>query len=106
MVRSACEGPAASPALEPTCRLTQALTTHFPGVWRLGRRLGLPSAIAEEVAQEAFLVLAKRLETVEAGLERASLHTRRLLVYIIALAAREDRDAHSSAEAPPVPLSS
>lgn len=42
----------------------------------------------------------------EAGLERASLHTRRMLVYIIALAAREDRDAHSSAEAPPVPLSS
>ena len=42
----------------------------------------------------------------EAGIERASLHTRRVLLYIIALAAREDSDAHSSAEATPPTLSS
>lgn len=42
----------------------------------------------------------------EAGGERASMHTRRVLVYIASLAAREDRGAHSSAEAPPLPRTS
>jgi hypothetical protein len=40
------------PALSATeqRRLAQMLGTHFASVWRLARRMGLPSAQAEEVA--------------------------------------------------------
>src|SRR5512147_1791063 len=63
------------PQLAPKAqkRFAEMLGTHFASVWRLGRRLGLPSAVAEELAQEAFLVASRKLELVNKGRERAFL---------------------------------
>jgi RNA polymerase sigma-70 factor (ECF subfamily) len=64
------------------------LTAHFDAVWRAGRRAGLSSPQAEENAQEAFAIGARKLDQIETGRERAFLlgvavrlanNTRRLL---------------------------
>jgi RNA polymerase sigma-70 factor (ECF subfamily) len=60
-------------------RLAVMLTAHFSSVWRAGRRAGLSEAQAEEIAQEAFAIAARRLDQIEAGCERA---------YLIAVASR------------------
>jgi RNA polymerase sigma-70 factor (ECF subfamily) len=44
---------------------------HVQFAWRVARRLGLGPADAEDVAQRAMLVAARRVETVTAGSERA-----------------------------------
>jgi len=44
---------------------------HVGFAWRVARRLGLAPADAEDVAQRAMLVGARRIETVAAGSERA-----------------------------------
>lgn len=63
---------------EPTSadkqRLSQMLTAYFPSVWRLARRMGLSSAQAEEVAQEAFVVASTKLAQIDPALERSYLH--------------------------------
>lgn len=55
-------------------RLSWMLSAFFPAVWRLGRRMGLSGAIAEEMAQEAFVVASSRLSRIEPGLERSFLY--------------------------------
>ena len=55
-------------------RLCWMLSAFFPAVWRLGRRMGLSGALAEEIAQEAFVVASKRLARIEPGLERSFLY--------------------------------
>lgn len=55
-------------------RLCRMLSAFFPAVWRLGRRMGLSDALAEEVAQEAFVVASKRLARIDPGLERSFLY--------------------------------
>ncbi|HEY5960126.1 MAG TPA: sigma-70 family RNA polymerase sigma factor [Polyangiaceae bacterium] len=60
-------------------RLAAMLTMHFASVWRAGRRAGLSEAQAEETAQEAYAIAARRLADIECGCERA---------YLIAVAMR------------------
>lgn len=55
-------------------RLARVLTEHYDFVWRSLRRLGVPESDAEDVAQEVFMTLSKRLGDVVVGSERAFLY--------------------------------
>ena len=46
-------------------RLSELFREHAEFVWRVVRRLGVPDADAEDVTQEVFLVVAKRLDAYE-----------------------------------------
>jgi len=48
--------------------------SHFDGVWRLLRRLGLPRADADDAAQQVFILACTRLSTIQSGSERAFLY--------------------------------
>ena len=50
-------------------RVARLLAQHFPRAWRVARRLGLSPALAEEAAQEAYIVLFEKLDRVEEGKE-------------------------------------
>ncbi|HMA94242.1 MAG TPA: RNA polymerase sigma factor [Polyangiaceae bacterium] len=76
-------------------RVTQALNSDFRAIFRVGRRLGLTPAVAEEAVQEAFLVFSQRIRQIEAGKERAFL-----LGTITRLAANLRRAAHRRNEVP------
>ena len=54
-------------------RLRAVVQAHFERVWRILRRFGVPSADADDAAQEVFLVLARRLESVDPEREQAFL---------------------------------
>jgi RNA polymerase sigma-70 factor, ECF subfamily len=54
-------------------RLAWMLNSYFDSTWRAGRSMGLSQAQAEENAQEAFAVAARKLERIEPGCERAFL---------------------------------
>jgi RNA polymerase sigma-70 factor (ECF subfamily) len=60
--------------------------SYFPFVWRSARRLGMPDAALEDVTQEIFLVVYRRLPTFEG---RSSLKT--WLFAITALVVRAQR---------------
>lgn len=74
-------------------RFEEIFTAHYDFVWRSLRRLGVPEANVDDAAQEAFVVVARRLGEIEPGLEKSFLFgvTRR-----VAAAAR--RTAHARAE--------
>jgi RNA polymerase sigma-70 factor (ECF subfamily) len=55
-------------------RLRAALEEHYESVWRAVRRFGVPSDAAEDAAQEVFIVLARKLDTVRAGEELKYLY--------------------------------
>ncbi len=46
---------------------------HFDFIWRSLRGLGVPSANADDAAQQVFLVAAQKLELIAAGSERSFL---------------------------------
>lgn len=48
--------------------------THYASVWRLLRRLGVPSGQLDDAAQEVFWVAARRLADIERGREHAFLY--------------------------------
>jgi len=92
-------------------RLTELLRTHYVRVWQALRRLGVDEARADDAAQEAFIVLSRRLGEVRVGSERTFLlscavriaanyrrtwHAQREVVDERALAA--ERDPHPTAE--------
>lgn len=92
-------------------RLTELLRTHYVRVWQALRRLGVDEARADDAAQEAFIVLSRRLAEVREGSERTFLlscavriaanyrrtwHVQREVADERALAA--ERDPHPSAE--------
>jgi RNA polymerase sigma-70 factor (ECF subfamily) len=54
-------------------RLSELLRAHYGGVWRTLRRLGVAEAAADDAAQEAFIVLSRRLGDVRQGSERTFL---------------------------------
>ena len=54
-------------------RLARLVRAHLPFVWRTLRRLGLEEAQADDAAQSVLLLLARRLDEVEVGKERAFL---------------------------------
>jgi RNA polymerase sigma-70 factor (ECF subfamily) len=69
---------------------------HFAFVWRVLRRLGLAPADADDAAQKVMLVLARRLEDVREGSERAFLS--RTAVFIAAKEKRAHRRARWGAD--------
>ncbi|MDF2698301.1 MAG: polymerase sigma factor RpoE [Labilithrix sp.] len=54
-------------------RLRCAVDTHYLFVWRALRRFGVPQHEADDAAQEVFLVFSRKLDTIEAHLERGFL---------------------------------
>jgi RNA polymerase sigma-70 factor (ECF subfamily) len=65
---------------------------HFDVVWRTVRRLGLAPASADDVAQEVFVVAARKLDAIEAGRERSFLVGTAIR---LAANARRSRDRHA-----------
>jgi len=54
-------------------RLRRVFDSHFDYVWRLARRLGVQAALADDVAQQVFLIVAARLNELEPAREKAFL---------------------------------
>lgn len=52
-------------------RLTRVVSEHFEVLWRFLRRLGVPEGELDDAVQEVVLVLARKLESVRLGSERA-----------------------------------
>ncbi len=61
------------PSAAADLRLRGAVARHMELVWRILRRSGLRPADAEDATQDAFWVLARRLDTVPERAERAFL---------------------------------
>lgn len=55
-------------------RVAQLVRAHYGLVWRLLRRLGLPSGDADDAAQQVFMTAAAKLGGVEPERERAFLY--------------------------------
>ena len=66
---------AAAPVISErdAARLTESLRTHYVRIWQALRRLGIDQARADDAAQEAFIVLSRRLGDVREGSERTFL---------------------------------
>jgi RNA polymerase sigma-70 factor (ECF subfamily) len=60
MARVAAEGPVVSESALPET-LAEIYDAHFDFVWRNARRLGVPDASADDVAQDVFIVVQRRL---------------------------------------------
>jgi RNA polymerase sigma-70 factor (ECF subfamily) len=54
-------------------RLRTMLAAHYDFIWRLLRRLGLPSDRAEDATQKVFFVASGRLDQIKADSERSFL---------------------------------
>lgn len=55
-------------------RVRALVRAHFSFVWRSALRLGLPEDAADDAAQQVFIVLARRIDDVEEGAEKAFLY--------------------------------
>jgi RNA polymerase sigma-70 factor, ECF subfamily len=55
-------------------RLQRLFTANYRLVWRLVRRLGLASHLADDAAAQVFLVAAERLADIQPGSERAFVY--------------------------------
>lgn len=55
------------------CRVGELLRAHHQFIWRCVRRFGVESPAVDDVVQEVFIVLSRRLDEVEVGKERAFL---------------------------------
>ncbi len=89
-------------ALARDQRLRRLVDAHYDAVWRVLRRLGVPSHEADDAAQRVFLVTARRLDEIEPAREcgyimgiavRTASETRRAL-------RRRREDATDGAEWP------
>jgi RNA polymerase sigma-70 factor (ECF subfamily) len=49
------------------------MLTHYDAVWRFSRRLGVSLADVEDAVQKVFVVLARRIGSIEPGAERSFL---------------------------------
>jgi RNA polymerase sigma-70 factor (ECF subfamily) len=63
----------ASPTEQDAARLAELLRAHYSCVWRTLRRLGVDQGRADDAAQDAFIVLSRRLGDVREGYERTFL---------------------------------
>ncbi len=52
-------------------RLRRLVGEHFDVLWRFLRRLGIPQADVDDAAQEVVVILARKLDQVQPGSERA-----------------------------------
>jgi RNA polymerase sigma-70 factor, ECF subfamily len=62
---------------------------HFPALWRLGVRLGVPQHSVEDLVQEAFIVASRRRSDIGEGQER-----RFLIATVVRLCANYRRRAN------------
>jgi len=62
-----------SPSEQDAGRLTELLRAHYSCIWRTLRRLGVDEGRADDAAQDAFIVLSRRLGDVREGSERTFL---------------------------------
>jgi RNA polymerase sigma-70 factor (ECF subfamily) len=70
--RSARRPKPANPEPEaPTERAAAIAEQHLDVIWRMARRLGVPTHEIEDMAQEVLVVVVRRLEHIEIGKERA-----------------------------------
>jgi RNA polymerase sigma-70 factor (ECF subfamily) len=102
--RSASE-PSAAPAPAPRHDFDDLVSQHLDFVWRLLRRFGASAADADDLAQQVFMIAARKWDELPRGKERAFLYgtARR-----VAANARRDRgrraevssDALAEAHAP------
>jgi len=76
-------------------RLRAVVSEHHALAWRLVRRLGVTSADAEDAVQQVFIVIARRLDTIESGRERA---------FVVSTAVRVAADARRAARRKPLEL--
>ena len=74
----ALEEPTSNGALRvveaPNVRARALVNEHFDFVWRLLRRLGVPDADVDDVAQQVFIVGTRRLSDIPVGSERTFLY--------------------------------
>ena len=84
--------------------LQEVFSRHLGFVWRLARALGLPPDDADDVAQEVFLVVHRRLHTFKAdGSMRAWLFGITRNVALQHHRTHKRRERHQSAVPPPLP---
>ena len=85
--------------------LQELFHQHLDFVWRIARTAGLPPDDADDVAQEVFLVVHRRLHTFEAGRSmRAWLWGITRNVALHHLRAHTRRERYQSAAPPPPPI--
>jgi RNA polymerase sigma-70 factor (ECF subfamily) len=63
----------AAPSYPTSLDVEGLLRDHFDFIWRLLRRLGLDEALADDAAQEVFLIASRRMDRIDAGSERSFL---------------------------------
>jgi RNA polymerase sigma-70 factor (ECF subfamily) len=63
--------PPAVDAASRTARLERIIRNDYRFVWRLLRRLGVPTDAADDATQQVFLVVAERLEDIRESSERS-----------------------------------
>jgi RNA polymerase sigma-70 factor (ECF subfamily) len=87
-------------------RVNTAAREHTDSMYRLLRRMGVPENAAEDALQKVFVVLARRIDTVEPGRERAYLSgialrvARAVRASLSASRESADEEAVASARAP------
>lgn len=59
--------------LERAERLRRLVHEHFAAVWRFLRRFGFPVHVADDAAQDLFLIAFRKVDTIAPGRERAFL---------------------------------
>ena len=80
-------------------RLAKLLREEFRSVWRIVRRFGVPSASADDAAQEVFIIAARRLDEIEIGHERRYLFGIAIRVAANARRARAKRPEQADTDA-------
>jgi RNA polymerase sigma-70 factor (ECF subfamily) len=80
-------------------RLRACVHAHLGAVWRVLRRHGVSEADADDAAQRVFLVLARKLDAVEAGHELAFLV--RTATFVASETRRARRRRRESDDPPP-----
>lgn len=58
----------------PPLELSALFRQYYAGIWRLLRRLGVPTANVDDAAQEVFWVAARKLTEIRPGKERSFLY--------------------------------
>jgi RNA polymerase sigma-70 factor, ECF subfamily len=63
--------PPVDAAAERSARVERIAREHLDAIWRTARRLGVPEADIDDIAQEVLVVVVRRLADIEASRERA-----------------------------------
>jgi RNA polymerase sigma-70 factor (ECF subfamily) len=80
---------------DSTVRLAELVRREFAFVWRLVRRFGLSPADADDAAQQVFLVVSRRIDSIQVKSEKAFLFGTALRV---ASRMRKTRDRRAEIE--------